>query len=196
MFLLHDLFTFITLSCFGRWFYIFILCFFLLLSCWFWINYGTDYNPYIFLRSALEQKKSEEEKQYGVIDYDAPVKTESSTIGLGTKVHCFISWCVPLNVWLGFSELYSYHWFNILEWNWIDWSRSCSHCVWVGFCTWRFSSFWKVWVKNMQDFPLVLVQTAWIFEFLIISVFIWNSQLDNFIMVKLLCHILAFFNDG
>lgn len=35
---------------------------------------------------ALEQKKSEEEKQYGAIDYDAPVKTESSTIGLGTKI--------------------------------------------------------------------------------------------------------------
>ncbi|CAA2972815.1 5-oxoprolinase [Olea europaea subsp. europaea] len=37
-------------------------------------------------KSALEQKKSEEKKQYGVIDYDAPVKTESSTIGLGTKI--------------------------------------------------------------------------------------------------------------
>ncbi|KAL2462541.1 Tetratricopeptide repeat (TPR)-like superfamily protein [Forsythia ovata] len=37
-------------------------------------------------KSALEQKKSEEEKQYGAIDYDAPTKTESSTIGLGTKI--------------------------------------------------------------------------------------------------------------
>ncbi|KAG9143269.1 hypothetical protein Leryth_010188 [Lithospermum erythrorhizon] len=37
-------------------------------------------------RSALEQKKIEEEKQYGAIDYDAPVETKSSTIGLGTKI--------------------------------------------------------------------------------------------------------------
>ena len=38
------------------------------------------------LRSALEQKKAEEEKEFGAIDYDAPVESEKKTIGLGTKV--------------------------------------------------------------------------------------------------------------
>ncbi|KAK6129451.1 hypothetical protein DH2020_036809 [Rehmannia glutinosa] len=37
-------------------------------------------------KSALEQKKTEEKKQYGAIDYDAPTETNSSTIGLGTKI--------------------------------------------------------------------------------------------------------------
>lgn len=37
-------------------------------------------------RSALEQKKTEAIKEFGPIDYDAPVKTENKTIGLGTKI--------------------------------------------------------------------------------------------------------------
>ncbi|KAJ4956201.1 hypothetical protein NE237_012984 [Protea cynaroides] len=37
-------------------------------------------------RLAIEQKKAEEIKQYGAIDYDAPIKSEQSTIGFGTKV--------------------------------------------------------------------------------------------------------------
>ncbi|PIN23860.1 hypothetical protein CDL12_03406 [Handroanthus impetiginosus] len=37
-------------------------------------------------RSALEQKKAEEEKEYGAIDYDAPSETNNNTIGLGTKI--------------------------------------------------------------------------------------------------------------
>ncbi|GER53661.1 tetratricopeptide repeat protein [Striga asiatica] len=37
-------------------------------------------------KSALEQKKAEEKKQYGAIDYDAPSEADSGTIGLGTKV--------------------------------------------------------------------------------------------------------------
>ncbi|KAL1205682.1 hypothetical protein V5N11_001383 [Cardamine amara subsp. amara] len=37
-------------------------------------------------RSALEQKKTEEVKEFGPIDYDAPVKSDQKTIGLGTKV--------------------------------------------------------------------------------------------------------------
>ncbi|KAJ6428597.1 hypothetical protein OIU84_020305 [Salix udensis] len=37
-------------------------------------------------RSALEQKRVEEIKEFGPIDYDAPVKTENKTIGLGTKI--------------------------------------------------------------------------------------------------------------
>lgn len=37
-------------------------------------------------RSALQQKKTEEEKAYGAIDYDAPVEPRSTTIGLGTKI--------------------------------------------------------------------------------------------------------------
>ncbi|KAL0341735.1 UNVERIFIED_CONTAM: hypothetical protein Scaly_1836100 [Sesamum calycinum] len=35
---------------------------------------------------ALEQKKAEEQKEYGAIDYDAPSETNSSAIGLGTKI--------------------------------------------------------------------------------------------------------------
>ncbi|KAJ8535752.1 hypothetical protein K7X08_034153 [Anisodus acutangulus] len=37
-------------------------------------------------RSALQQKKAEEEKAYGAIDYDAPVESTSTTIGLGTRL--------------------------------------------------------------------------------------------------------------
>ncbi|XP_055828958.1 uncharacterized protein LOC129896978 isoform X2 [Solanum dulcamara] len=37
-------------------------------------------------RSALQQKKTEEEKANGAIDYDAPVESRSTTIGLGTKI--------------------------------------------------------------------------------------------------------------
>ncbi|KAG6425727.1 hypothetical protein SASPL_109930 [Salvia splendens] len=37
-------------------------------------------------KSALEQKKEEEKKVIGAIDYDAPVENNSSTIGLGTKI--------------------------------------------------------------------------------------------------------------
>lgn len=37
-------------------------------------------------RSALEKKKTEVVKEFGPIDYDAPVKTDQKTIGLGTKV--------------------------------------------------------------------------------------------------------------
>ena len=44
------------------------------------------------LRAALEQKKADEEKEFGAIDYDAPVESEKKTIGLGTKVRlgCFL----------------------------------------------------------------------------------------------------------
>ncbi|KAL9157340.1 hypothetical protein ABFS82_09G135800 [Erythranthe guttata] len=37
-------------------------------------------------KSALEQKKTEEKKEYLAIDYDAPSETNSSTVGLGTKI--------------------------------------------------------------------------------------------------------------
>lgn len=40
----------------------------------------------LLLRSALEQKKSDESEKYGAIDYDAPVESDPNTIGLGTKV--------------------------------------------------------------------------------------------------------------
>ncbi|XP_010252216.1 PREDICTED: uncharacterized protein LOC104593869 isoform X4 [Nelumbo nucifera] len=36
-------------------------------------------------RSAIEQKKAEENKQYGAIDYDAQIESDQNTIGLGTK---------------------------------------------------------------------------------------------------------------
>ncbi|OAY48712.1 uncharacterized protein LOC110617502 [Manihot esculenta] len=37
-------------------------------------------------RSALEQKKADEIKEFGPIEYDAPVESEKKTIGLGTKI--------------------------------------------------------------------------------------------------------------
>ncbi|GFP79204.1 hypothetical protein PHJA_000063900 [Phtheirospermum japonicum] len=37
-------------------------------------------------KSALEQKKAEVKKQYGVIDYEAPSETNDGAIGLGTKI--------------------------------------------------------------------------------------------------------------
>nr|KYP53869.1 hypothetical protein KK1_000032 [Cajanus cajan] len=37
-------------------------------------------------RSALEQKKAEEEKEFGAIDYDAPISSDNKTIGFGTKI--------------------------------------------------------------------------------------------------------------
>ncbi|EXC36067.1 hypothetical protein L484_001367 [Morus notabilis] len=37
-------------------------------------------------RAALEQKKVEEEKEFGAIDYDVPIESEKKTIGLGTKI--------------------------------------------------------------------------------------------------------------
>lgn len=40
-------------------------------------------------RSALEKKKADENKIYQAIDYDAPVESEQSTIGFGTKVSDF-----------------------------------------------------------------------------------------------------------
>lgn len=45
----------------------------------------------LLLRSALEQKKAEEEKQFGSIDYDAPIPSDNKTIGFGTKVQVFFS---------------------------------------------------------------------------------------------------------
>ncbi|TKY64710.1 hypothetical protein E2542_SST14608 [Spatholobus suberectus] len=37
-------------------------------------------------RSALEQKKAEGEKEFGAIDYDAPISSDNKTIGFGTKI--------------------------------------------------------------------------------------------------------------
>ncbi|KAF8007644.1 hypothetical protein BT93_K1595 [Corymbia citriodora subsp. variegata] len=37
-------------------------------------------------RSAIEQKKEDETKEFGAIDYDAPTATDDKTIGLGTKI--------------------------------------------------------------------------------------------------------------
>ncbi|KAL5072265.1 hypothetical protein RYX36_011249 [Vicia faba] len=37
-------------------------------------------------RSALEQKKAEKKKEFGAIDYDAPISSDNKTIGFGTKV--------------------------------------------------------------------------------------------------------------
>ncbi|KAL9257967.1 hypothetical protein AKJ16_DCAP05010 [Drosera capensis] len=37
-------------------------------------------------RSAVEKKKAEKEKEFSVIDYDAPIEAKGSSIGLGTKI--------------------------------------------------------------------------------------------------------------
>jgi len=41
---------------------------------------------YVLYRSALEKKKAEENKDYQAIDYDAPIESNKSTIGFGTRV--------------------------------------------------------------------------------------------------------------
>jgi hypothetical protein len=48
----------------------------------------------VLFRSALEKKKAEENKDYQAIDYDAPIESDKSTIGFGTRVS-FISWTFP-----------------------------------------------------------------------------------------------------
>lgn len=53
-----------------------------------------DYSFFKNFRSAIQQKKAEEEKQYGAIDYDAPIEPKSGTLGLGTKVNHSLSWCI------------------------------------------------------------------------------------------------------
>ncbi|XP_058728757.1 uncharacterized protein LOC131601054 [Vicia villosa] len=37
-------------------------------------------------RSALEKKKAEEKREFGAIDYEAPISSDNKTIGFGTKV--------------------------------------------------------------------------------------------------------------
>ncbi|XP_031249397.1 uncharacterized protein LOC116107231 [Pistacia vera] len=37
-------------------------------------------------RSAVEQKKEEKEREFGAIDYDAPIESDKKTIGLGIKI--------------------------------------------------------------------------------------------------------------
>ncbi|KAJ0039313.1 hypothetical protein Pint_22916 [Pistacia integerrima] len=39
------------------------------------------------LTSAVEQKKAEKEREFGAIDYDAPIESDKKTIGLGIKVN-------------------------------------------------------------------------------------------------------------
>ncbi|KAL0554517.1 hypothetical protein IC582_008440 [Cucumis melo] len=59
-------------------------------------NDGNSYNKSLDLqfeerleavkRSALEKKKADIKKEFGAIDYDAPVESEEKTIGFGTKI--------------------------------------------------------------------------------------------------------------
>lgn len=51
--------------------------------------FSVIYVLFEWTRSALEQKKTEEVKEFGPIDYDAPVKSDEKTIGLGTQVHIY-----------------------------------------------------------------------------------------------------------
>lgn len=92
-----------------------------------------------FPRSALEQKKAEEEKEFGAIDYDAPIESEKKTIGLGTKVilDCLCFCCLWIHLWV----LKSLSWISLIEVQFeIDWSRCSCCCFWLGFCFWRLSS--------------------------------------------------------
>lgn len=66
----------------------------------------------MLLRSALEKKKEDDEKDFGAIDYDAPVEAEKKTIGLGTQVK-FSAVCAFLTckmIWLtSSSTVYIYN---------------------------------------------------------------------------------------
>ena len=60
----------------------------------------------MLLRSALKKKKEDDEKDFGAIDYDAPVEAEKKTIGLGTQVK-FSAVCAFLTckmIWLTSSS--------------------------------------------------------------------------------------------
>lgn len=39
----------------------------------------------------IEQKKAEDKKEFGAIDYDEPISSDKKTIGLGTKVQGFFT---------------------------------------------------------------------------------------------------------
>lgn len=91
-------------------------------------------------RLALQQKKREEEKSYGAIDYDAPVESGSTTIGLGTNVLLFRSWHIPILIQLNsFLHMATNRFINLIDWNW-----SGCYCIWTRICTWWLSSLWKV----------------------------------------------------
>ena len=52
---------------------------------------------YVLYRSALEKKKAEENKDYQAIDYDAPIESDKSTMGFGTRVSiCFMDFLMFL----------------------------------------------------------------------------------------------------
>ena len=52
---------------------------------------------YVLYRSALEKKKAEENKDYQAIDYDAPIESDKTTIGFGTRVSiCFMDFLMFL----------------------------------------------------------------------------------------------------
>lgn len=68
-------------------------------------------------RSALEQKKAEEKKVIGAIDYDAPTENNSSSIGLGTKVISLLLY-VYIYIFPERSRLPCDCWFHILERIW------------------------------------------------------------------------------
>lgn len=52
---------------------------------------------YVFYRSALDKKKVEEKKTYQAIDYDAPIESDKSTIGFGTRVS------IPIHLYCAFT---------------------------------------------------------------------------------------------
>jgi hypothetical protein len=54
---------------------------------------------YLFYRAALDKKKVEEKKTYQAIDYDAPIESDKSTIGFGTRVGISIHRYRVLTIW-------------------------------------------------------------------------------------------------
>lgn len=60
------------------------------LKLFWYIVLDASSNLYYFLyRSALEKKKADENKNYQAIDYDAPIESDKSTIGFGTRVSIY-----------------------------------------------------------------------------------------------------------
>jgi hypothetical protein len=88
----------------------------------------------MFYRSALDKKKVEEKKTYQAIDYDAPVESDKSTIGFGTRVS------ISIHIYRLFGRfLIIYITFFVAGWNW----HSCCG-LWTSFHSWGFPSLWKV----------------------------------------------------
>lgn len=89
-----------------------------------------------FFRLAVEQKKTDQLKETGIIDYDAPTETKEKTIGLGAKVKYFLVHLIFIILLLLAAHCHLTVRFS----HEIDRSRSSCSGLRLGICPWRLSS--------------------------------------------------------